>query len=95
MPNITLGPMIVAAARKATSLPLDVHLMIEHPELHLEAFADAGADIITVHAEACVHLHRDPPVHPSAGRQGRGILQPGNSPCAVSRTSPISWISSW
>jgi len=58
VPNITLGPMIVKAARAATELPLDVHLMIVEPERHLEAFVAAGADVITVHAEACVHLHR-------------------------------------
>lgn len=58
VPNITLGPPIVAAARKATGLPLDVHLMIEFPEHHLAAFARAGADVLTVHVEACVHLHR-------------------------------------
>ncbi len=58
VPNITLGPPIVAAARKATGLPLDVHLMIESPENHLGAFARAGADVLTVHVEACVHLHR-------------------------------------
>ena len=58
VPNITLGPLIVAAARKATGLPLDVHLMIESPEHHLDAFAGAGADVLTVHVEACVHLHR-------------------------------------
>ncbi len=58
VPNITMGPPIVAAARKATGLPLDVHLMIESPERHLDAFAKAGADVLTVHVEACVHLHR-------------------------------------
>ena len=58
VPNITLGPPIVAAARRATNLPLDVHLMIESPENHLDAFARAGADVLTVHVEACVHLHR-------------------------------------
>ena len=58
VPNITLGPPIVAAARRATSLPLDVHLMIESPENHLDAFARAGTDVLTVHVEACVHLHR-------------------------------------
>lgn len=56
--NITIGPPIVAAIRRCTKVPLDVHLMIEKPEEHLEQFADAGADIITVHVEACPHLHR-------------------------------------
>lgn len=58
VPNITFGPVVVAALRQVTRLPLDVHLMIEHPERHVEAFARAGADILTVQAEACVHLHR-------------------------------------
>jgi len=57
VPVITLGPAIVKAARRATSIPLDVHLMIEDPDRHIEAFRDAGADRITVHAEACTHLH--------------------------------------
>jgi ribulose-phosphate 3-epimerase len=58
VPNITIGPAVVAAARRATKLPLDVHLMIEAPDRYLEAFAEAGADGITVHQEACPHLHR-------------------------------------
>jgi ribulose-phosphate 3-epimerase len=58
VPNITIGPPVVAAVRKATSLPLDVHLMIESPDRHLAAFAEAGASVITVHQEACPHLHR-------------------------------------
>jgi len=58
VPPITFGPDFVAAAKKATSLPLDVHLMIASPERQLDAFAKAGASILTVHAEACPHLHR-------------------------------------
>ena len=58
VPNITIGPMVVAALRKVTSLPLDVHLMIEKPELYVEAFAKAGADFVTVHPEATKHFHR-------------------------------------
>jgi ribulose-phosphate 3-epimerase len=58
VPNITIGPLVVAAARAATRLPLDVHLMIVEPDRHLEAFAEAGADLIVVHAETCPHLHR-------------------------------------
>ena len=58
VPNITIGPIITAGARKATDLPIDVHLMIEQPDRYLEAFVDAGADWLTVHAEACTHLHR-------------------------------------
>jgi len=58
VPNITMGPLVVAAARRATSLPLDVHLMIVEPERHIPAFVEAGADIISVHVETCPHLHR-------------------------------------
>ena len=58
VPNITLGYSIVAAIRKITKLPLDVHLMIDNPDIFVKEFADAGADFLTVHAEACIHLHR-------------------------------------
>jgi ribulose-phosphate 3-epimerase len=58
VPNITIGPAVVASLRKTTKLPFDVHLMIHHPEQYIEAFASAGSDIITVHAEAANHLHR-------------------------------------
>ncbi len=58
VPNITIGPLVVAAARRATTLPLDVHLMIERPDRYLADFAEAGADWLCVHAEACPHLHR-------------------------------------
>lgn len=58
VPNITIGPLVVEAARKATRLPLDVHLMITNPERYISDFVKAGADYLTVHVEACVHLHR-------------------------------------
>lgn len=58
VPNITIGPPVTRAVRGVTKLPLDVHLMIVEPEKYLEAFRDAGADILTVHAEATTHLHR-------------------------------------
>lgn len=58
VPNITVGPLVVAAIRPHTSLPLDVHLMIEAPEKYIQQFAQAGANIITVHVEVCPHLHR-------------------------------------
>ncbi len=58
VPNITIGPFVVEFIRKATSLPLDVHLMIEHPDTYLKDFIAAGADYLTVHAEAALHLHR-------------------------------------
>lgn len=58
VPNITIGPLVVAALRPITTLPLDCHLMIENPDRYIPAFADAGADWISVHVEACPHLHR-------------------------------------
>ncbi|PZE22518.1 ribulose-phosphate 3-epimerase [Paenibacillus xerothermodurans] len=58
VPNITIGPLVVEAIRPHTKLPLDVHLMIENPDIYIADFAKAGADIISVHVEACRHLHR-------------------------------------
>jgi len=58
VPNLTVGPPVIEAVRRATRLPLDVHLMIEQPERYLADFRAAGADILTVHVEACPHLHR-------------------------------------
>jgi ribulose-phosphate 3-epimerase len=58
VPNITMGPLIVRAVRKVTRMPLDVHLMIQNPDQYIEAFAKAGADMISIHAEACTHLNR-------------------------------------
>ena len=71
VPNITIGPLVVKAVRAATSLFLDVHLMIVEPERYLDAFVDAGADGITVHAEACPHLHRAIQQIKEAGRRQR------------------------
>ena len=58
VPNITIGPLVVQGLKKLTSLPLDVHLMIENPERYVEVFAQAGSDWITIHAETCPHLKR-------------------------------------
>src|SRR5699024_1470652 len=58
VPNITIGPLIVEAIKPITKFPLDVHLMIENPDQYIKDFAEAGADIITVHQETCPHLHR-------------------------------------
>jgi ribulose-phosphate 3-epimerase len=76
VPNITLGPIVVAAARRATPLPLDVHLMIVEPERYLEAFAEAGADVISVHEEACVHLQRTLSQIRSLGKRAGVVLNP-------------------
>lgn len=58
VPNITIGPMIVSAVKKVAQVPVDVHLMISNPDFYLDAFHDAGADILSVHPEATYHLHR-------------------------------------
>jgi ribulose-phosphate 3-epimerase len=58
VPNITIGPLVVEAVRRVTSLPVDVHLMIENPDRYIKDFADAGADLISVQVETCVHLNR-------------------------------------
>ena len=58
VPNITMGPLVVEAVRRSTTLTIDVHLMIDAPERYVADFADAGADYIAVHQEACTHLHR-------------------------------------
>jgi ribulose-phosphate 3-epimerase len=74
VPNITIGPPVLAAIRKVTDLPLDVHLMIERPEAMIEAFAGAGATGITVHQEATVHLHRVvESIHERGARAGVAI----------------------
>ncbi|MDP9034945.1 MAG: ribulose-phosphate 3-epimerase [Myxococcota bacterium] len=79
VPNITLGPVIVEAIRAATTLPLDVHLMIVEPEKYLEAFARAGADVLSVHVEACAHLHRTLQHVRDLGKRAGVVLNPGTS----------------
>ncbi|MCA1040723.1 ribulose-phosphate 3-epimerase [Bacillus infantis] len=76
VPNITIGPLIVEAVRPITKLPLDVHLMIENPDQYIEAFAKAGADYITVHAEASTHLHRTIHLIKSYGVKAGVVLNP-------------------
>ncbi|ESU33090.1 ribulose-phosphate 3-epimerase [Bacillus sp. 17376] len=76
VPNITIGPLIVEAIRPVTELPLDVHLMIENPDQYIEAFAKAGADYITVHAEASRHLHRTIQLIKSTGVKAGVVLNP-------------------
>lgn len=76
VPNITIGPLIVEAIRPITKLPLDVHLMIENPDDYIEAFANAGADYITVHVEACKHLHRTIHYIKSFGVKAGVVLNP-------------------
>ncbi|WP_226665761.1 ribulose-phosphate 3-epimerase [Metabacillus litoralis] len=76
VPNITIGPLIVQAIRPITKLPLDVHLMIEQPDQYIPQFVEAGADIITVHVEACKHLHRTIQLIKSQGIKAGVVLNP-------------------
>ncbi len=76
VPNITIGPLVVAALRKVTGKPLDVHLMIENPDRYIPDFASAGADIITVHQEAVPHLHRTVQQIKSLGKRAGVSLNP-------------------
>jgi ribulose-phosphate 3-epimerase len=76
VPNITIGPVVVAAVKKVTQVPLDVHLMIEEAERYVDDFAAAGADIITVHVEACRHLHRVLQQIRAAGKRPSVVLNP-------------------
>jgi ribulose-phosphate 3-epimerase len=76
VPNITIGPMIVKAARQVTTLPLDVHLMILNPDQFIDDFVKAGADLITVHTEALDHLHRSIQYIRSAGAKPAVSLNP-------------------
>jgi len=76
VPNITVGPFILEAVRRVTSLPLDVHLMIERPEQYIPEFSDAGADIITVHVEVCPHLHRTIQAIKEKGKKAGVSLNP-------------------
>lgn len=83
VPNITIGPLIVEAVRPVTSLPLDVHLMIENPDRYIPDFAAAGADIIVVHAEATNHLHRTVQLIKSLGKKAGVSLNPATSLTAL------------
>ena len=76
VPNITLGPQLVRSLRKATELPLDCHLMIENPDLFIPAFADAGADWMSVHLEACRHLDRTLNLVKTHGCQAGVVINP-------------------
>ncbi|MDD4356731.1 MAG: ribulose-phosphate 3-epimerase [Smithellaceae bacterium] len=76
VPNITMGPAIIGALRKYTTLPFDVHLMIKNPDGYIESFAAAGADYITVHTEASIHLHRTVELIKNTGKKAGVSLNP-------------------
>ena len=88
VPNMTIGAPVVAAIRQTTHLPLDVHLMIEAPEQQIKQFADAGADIITVHIEACTHIHRTVQAIKELGVKTGVSLNPGTPVEMVSEILP-------
>jgi len=83
VPNITIGPMVVKALRSVTKLPLDVHLMIEFPDRYIEAFAQAGASWLTVHVEACSHIHRTINAIKALGVKAGAVLNPATSPSTL------------
>lgn len=83
VPNITIGPLIVRAAKKVARRPLDVHLMIVEPDKYIDDFAEAGADWITVHAEACTHLHRTVSRIRELGKKPGVVLNPATSLSAL------------
>ena len=76
VPNITIGPLIVEAIRRVTSLPIDVHLMIENPDNYIPAFAEAGASWISVHVETCLHLNRSVQLIRECGARPGVVLNP-------------------
>jgi ribulose-phosphate 3-epimerase len=89
VPNITIGVPVVASLRKATSLPLDVHLMISEPDRYIEAFAEAGADMISVHQEAAVHLDRVLASIREMELEAGVVINPGTPASALSEVLPI------
>jgi ribulose-phosphate 3-epimerase len=88
VPNITIGPLVVAAVRRITKLPLDVHLMIENPERYLEDFAAAGADWITVHVETGYHLHRTIHRIRELGKKAGAVLNPATPLASLEEILP-------
>src|SRR6266849_9722743 len=84
VPNISIGVPVVTSLRKATRLPLDVHLMIESPELYIQAFAEAGADMISVHQEATPHLNRALSMIRERGCQPGAVINPATPVSALS-----------
>jgi ribulose-phosphate 3-epimerase len=90
VPNITIGPLMATAARKATRLPLDAHLMISDPDRYIRPFADAGVDSITVHVETTPHIHRTIQAIHAAGVRAGVAINPGTPPASISEILP--WV---
>ncbi len=89
VPNITIGPLIVKAVKRIVSIPLDVHLMIEWPDKYVMEFAESGADIITVHTEACAHLHRTVQNIKECGVKAAVSINPATPLCALEFILPM------
>ncbi len=89
VPNISIGIPVVSSLRKATRLPLDVHLMIENPELYIQAFAEAGADMISVHQEATPHLNRALTLIREHGCQPGAVINPATPVASLSEVLGI------
>lgn len=83
VPNITMGPIVVEAVRNSTTLPVDVHLMIENPDQYISEFARAGADCISVQVEACTHLHRSIHLIKDLGKKAGAVLNPATPLAAI------------
>ena len=90
VPNITYGPMVVEAANRATKLPLDVHLMIEDPDFYAPEFVKAGADYVTVHVEACPHLHRSVQLIKQLGAKAGVSLNPATPISTLEDILPLA-----
>ncbi len=90
VPNLTVGPAVTAAVRRATKLPVDCHLMVEDPDRHLEAFARAGADMISVHVEAARHLHRTVQAIRALGAQAGVVLNPATPLSSLDEILPFA-----
>jgi len=89
VPNMTIGPLVVEACRRAVNLPLDVHLMIEKPERYLEAFAKAGASRLTVHVETCPHIHRTMQQIRDLGIKPGVAINPGTPALLIKEILPM------
>lgn len=89
VPNITVGPLVVEALRARSAMCFDVHLMIENPELFIDKFIAAGADLVTVHVESVLHLHRTITMIKEKGRRAGVALNPATSPGAIEYILPL------
>jgi ribulose-phosphate 3-epimerase len=89
VPNITIGPPVVASLRRVTQAQLDVHLMIEHPELYIRDFVKAGANLVSVHQEACVHLDRTLRLIQNEGARAGVVINPGTPVSTLHEVLPL------